>query len=122
MHFAYPPRKTSDPPPFRPRSTRIPPLRRIRPKTIAIGGLVIIFLIWLFSGRSSKPTGRPRRTISGEPPVVLVTVIDERLWGGYPEYLVDIKENREQYAAKHGESGRAAPEAQSTGGLTICRI
>ncbi|KAK9417526.1 putative Alpha-1,2-galactosyltransferase C8D2.17 [Seiridium unicorne] len=103
MHFAYPPRKSSNPPPFRPRSTRIPPLRKLRPKTIAIGGLAILFLIWLFSGRSPKrSTSSPRRVISGDPPVVIVTVFDEKLWAGQPEYLEDIKDNREQYAAKHG--------------------
>ncbi|KAI1846454.1 hypothetical protein JX265_005022 [Neoarthrinium moseri] len=101
MHFAYPPRKNSNPPPFRPRSTRIPTFRRfLRPKTIAVAGLAILFIIWLFSGSSSKHS--PQRTISGKPPVVIVTVFDEKTWGGSPEYLESIKDNREQYASKHG--------------------
>ncbi|ETS77379.1 hypothetical protein PFICI_11253 [Pestalotiopsis fici W106-1] len=103
MHFAYPPRKSSNPPPFRPRSSRIPTIRRIRPKTLAIGGLAIMFLIWLFSGSSSKSSsGRRGRVISGDPPVVMVTVFDEKLWGGSPDYLEDIRDNRMQYAEKHG--------------------
>ncbi|KAI4600296.1 hypothetical protein KJ359_000650 [Pestalotiopsis sp. 9143b] len=103
MHFAYPARKSSNPPPFRPRSTRIPTIRRIRPKTLAIGGLAILFLIWLFSGSGSKSgSGRQGRVISGDPPVVMVTVFDEKLWGGHPEYLSDIRDNRMQYAEKHG--------------------
>jgi mannan polymerase II complex MNN11 subunit len=83
----------------------MPALRRARPKTLAIGGLVILFLIWMFSGRGSKSSsGSPKRVISGNPPVVVVTVFDERLWGGHPEYLEDVRDNREKYAAKHGES------------------
>jgi mannan polymerase II complex MNN11 subunit len=112
MHFAYT-RKSSNPPPFRPRSTRIPTLRRFtRPKTLLIGGIVILFLIWLFSGSGSSSSGSkgnrsshvsPKHAITGKPPVVIVTVIDERIWGDSPEYLKSIKENRERYAEKHGE-------------------
>jgi mannan polymerase II complex MNN11 subunit len=102
MHFAYPSRKNSNPTPYRPRSAKIPTLRRSRLKTIAIGGVVILFLIWLFSGRSSKPS--PLRAISGKPPVVIITVFDDKAWGGNPEYLTMIRDNREQYAIRHGKS------------------
>ncbi|KAI0137274.1 galactosyl transferase GMA12/MNN10 family-domain-containing protein [Xylariales sp. AK1849] len=100
MHFAYPSRKSSNPPPFRPRSARIPALRRSRLKVIAAFGLAIIFLIWLFLGGSSKPY--TQRVISGKPPVAIVTVFDEKSFSNNPEYLKSIKENREQYAEKHG--------------------
>lgn len=64
-----------------------------------------MFLIWLFSGSGSKSgSGRRGRVISGDPPVVMVTVFDEKLWGGHPEYLSDIRDNRMQYAEKHGKS------------------
>jgi hypothetical protein len=103
MHFAYPPRKSSNPPPFRPRSARIPTLRKSRLKIIAVAGLAILLLIWLFSpGSSSKPS--PMRAISGKPPVVIVTVFDEKTWGGEPEYLKSIKDNREEYAKLHGKN------------------
>ncbi|KAH8677370.1 galactosyl transferase GMA12/MNN10 family-domain-containing protein [Xylariales sp. PMI_506] len=117
MHFAYPSRKSSNPPPFRPRSSRIPILRRSRLQTIALAGLAIIFLVWLFSGSGSGSTSsssaygltssggsksRPSRTITGKPPVVIVTVFDEQSSDMSPDVIRSIKANREQYAQKHG--------------------
>lgn len=72
-----------------------------------IGGAVILFLIWLFSGSGSSSSRAPtpriaKHEITGDPPVVIVTVMDEKVWADNPEYLKSIKENRERYAAKHG--------------------
>ncbi|KAI1210310.1 glycosyltransferase family 34 protein [Annulohypoxylon truncatum] len=96
MHYAYPPRKSSNPPPYLPRSSRIPRIRRSHLRPIALFGLIIIGLIWLFSG-SSKHT---KHTISGKPAVVLVTVFDEG--SDNSAYHKNIRENRMQYAEKHG--------------------
>ncbi|KAI2632045.1 glycosyltransferase family 34 protein [Hypoxylon sp. NC1633] len=97
MHYAYPPRKSSNPPPYVPRSSRIPRLRKSHVRAIALFGLVIFGVIWLFSG-GSKHGGR--HTISGKPPVVLVTVFDDK--NDNPLYIKNIRENRMQYAEKHG--------------------
>ncbi|KAK7921150.1 glycosyltransferase family 34 protein [Apiospora marii] len=98
MHFAYPPRKSSNPPPFLPRSSRISTLRRNRIKFAAIAGLSIIFLIWLFSGGKTKHS--PQRIITGTPPVVIVTAFEEKTVGS--EFIRNAKSNRREYAKMHG--------------------
>ncbi|OIW27399.1 glycosyltransferase family 34 protein [Coniochaeta ligniaria NRRL 30616] len=102
MHFAYPPRKSSTPPKFVPRSsTRLPLLRRSRAKVIALAGLALIFLVYLLTRTGGRRHTLARHTPSGKPPVVIVTVIDES--HHYPtEYLDAVRENRIQYAEKHG--------------------
>ncbi|KAG6300167.1 hypothetical protein E4U09_007307 [Claviceps aff. purpurea] len=99
MHFAYPPRKSSNPPPFRARSSKLPMLRRSRLKNIAIGALILFgFLYFLFGGR--RPDPYHEHVPSGNPSVVLVTVVDSS--EANAAYLMTIKENREKYAARHG--------------------
>ncbi|KAI0016625.1 glycosyltransferase family 34 protein [Xylariomycetidae sp. FL0641] len=97
MHFAYPSRKSSNPQPFRPRSSRLPTVRRKHIKTIAIFLLGLFALIWLVSGGSAY--GGERRS-SGKPPVVVVTVFDDNYYS--TAYAKNIKDNRQQYAEKHG--------------------
>ncbi|KAH9908129.1 galactosyl transferase GMA12/MNN10 family-domain-containing protein [Xylariomycetidae sp. FL2044] len=97
MHYAYPPRKSSHPPPYLPRSSRIPTVRRSHLKTIALFCLAVIALIWLFSGHSKSGGGHK---ISGKPPVVLVTVFDDKHENA--AYNKNIRDNRMQYAEKHG--------------------
>ncbi|KAF2100102.1 glycosyltransferase family 34 protein [Rhizodiscina lignyota] len=96
MHFAYPPRKSSNPPPYFPKGSRSPFLRRNRLQTIAlcaVGGFLLFFLVSKLFGSS------PESIPSGTPPVVLVTVIEpERSH----ELSDKIKENRRQYAELHG--------------------
>lgn len=116
MPFAYPPRKSSNPPPFRARSSRITLHRRRQLKTIAFAGVGIVFLLWLLFGRggshgsgkqngsgggsgSSSSSAHRSRTISGQPPVVLVTVFDNDL---NAEYLETLRQNRIEYAEAHG--------------------
>ncbi|KAB5582733.1 glycosyltransferase family 34 protein [Coniochaeta sp. 2T2.1] len=105
MHFAYPPRKSSTPPKFIPArsSARLPHIfRRSRAKVLILAALAFFFLIFLFTRRGGS--GRHvfvRHKPSGKPPVVIVTVIDES--HHYPpEYLEAVRENRIQYAEKHG--------------------
>ncbi|KAI0203069.1 galactosyl transferase GMA12/MNN10 family-domain-containing protein [Astrocystis sublimbata] len=97
MHFAYPPRKDSHPAPFQPRRASIMPLiRRRHWKTVALAVLVIITLVWLFSGSKSKGP----RPVSGKPPVVVVTVFDDMYKN--TAYSKQIEDNRIRYARKHG--------------------
>lgn len=98
MHFAYP-RKNSNPPPFRPRSARLPLLRKSRLRTIALVLMACAAAAYFLFG-SSKPSPYHERVPSGSPPVVLVTVIDPTTWDN--AYLKTVRENRETYAAKHG--------------------
>ena len=108
MHFAYPARKNSNPPRYLPRtSPRLPTLRRRHLKPIALFGLAVFALLWLFSrsaGRgsgSNAATKAAERRIAGKPPVVLVTVFHEK--SDNAEYIRNIKDNRLRYAEKHGE-------------------
>lgn len=103
MHFAYPPRKTSNPPPYLPRSSRLPGLRRNRLRLLILVGLAFFAFIYLVTrpgGRHGAPPRRPPP--SGKPPVVLVTVLDETKYSR--AFLETVKENRVQYAQKHGMS------------------
>lgn len=104
MHFAFPPRKNSHPPPYANRSSRSTSplfrLRRSRLQNIAVCAVGLTFVIWLFL----HILGPMDRTPSGVPRVVIVSVIDPE---GYSDgYIHNIKENRLQYAKRHGESPR----------------
>ncbi|KOS19154.1 hypothetical protein ESCO_001309 [Escovopsis weberi] len=99
MHFAYPPRKDSNPPPFRPRSARLPSLRRNRLRAIALVVLALVAGWWLLSGPSLPGPAR-EHVPSGQPPVVIVTVLDAPSYSS--AYLQTIKDNRNLYAQKHG--------------------
>ncbi|KAI1117458.1 galactosyl transferase GMA12/MNN10 family-domain-containing protein [Nemania sp. NC0429] len=96
MHYAYPPRKDSHPAPFRPRRSRFPVIRRSHIKTILLFVLAISGIIWLFSGSKHKGP----RPLTGKPPVVVVTVFDDKY--DNTAYSQHIKDNRIQYAEKHG--------------------
>lgn len=101
MHFAYPPRKSSNPPPFRPRSGQLPTLRRGRLRTIALGLVACICVLYLVF-RPGKQSPYHERQPAGTPSVVLVTVFDRDQYT--TGYLKTIRENREQYASRHGKS------------------
>jgi len=62
--------------------------------TIAVGAIFLLF---------SRIVGGPDRIPSGTPSVVLVTVVDTEAHYS-KEYLQDIKDNRIEYARKHGRS------------------
>ncbi|KAG9953067.1 glycosyltransferase family 34 protein, partial [Aureobasidium melanogenum] len=97
MHFAFPPRKTSHPPPYAARSSRSGFLRYSQLRNIlvlAVGALITLYLLsGLFSGSGSVsiPAGTPR--------AVVVTTLDPSL---SQSYKAAIKANRKHYAAKHG--------------------
>lgn len=71
-------------------------IRRSHLKTILLCGLAIVGLLWLFS--DSKQSGP--RVITGKPAVVVVTVFDEKY--DNTAYSQQIKDNRIQYAERHG--------------------
>jgi len=96
MHFAGPPRKTSHPPPYAFKASRSPLLRRSRLQllgTIAFGALVFFFILSRLSGSGSDTIP------AGTPAVVIVTTINQDLG---EEYNEAVRQNRKDYAAKHG--------------------
>ncbi|KKY28784.1 putative alpha-mannosyltransferase [Diplodia seriata] len=101
MHFAFPPRKTSRPPPYVAAAnarSQGPLLTRRMARQLAIYALValgFLYLLknWLFSGPP------PEFIPAGTPPVVMVTTFDADLSDSFKEKL---RINRETYAAKHG--------------------
>lgn len=110
MHFAYPPRKSSNPPPFRPRTSKLPHLRRSRLKTLFLVLGAFVLGLYLLSG-SSSPGPYHEHVPSGSPPVVIVTVLDATRY--HAGYLNTVKENRELYARKHGGHIQASSWPQS---------
>ncbi|MBE3043710.1 hypothetical protein IMZ48_14290 [Candidatus Bathyarchaeota archaeon] len=101
MHFAYPPRKSSNPPPFRPKSSPATSLRRGRKRTLGLIGVGFLFLLYVLLGRSeSLPTSKGKHVPSGSPPVVMITIFNSE--HGL-EYKNTIKENRLTYAQRHGK-------------------
>ncbi|KAF2760555.1 alpha-1,6-mannosyltransferase subunit [Pseudovirgaria hyperparasitica] len=99
MHFAFPPRKTSNPPPYAARSTRYPLsqyLRRSQIRKFAIIGLGIIAFVYFIASFSSESE---ERIPPGTPPAVIVTVFDPSADAVHTE---QIKRNRISYAKKHG--------------------
>ena len=97
MQFPYP-RKTSHPQPYTSaRSStyhRRRTLRSLLP--YILGGLsLLILLAYLFSGSSSTAARAP----PGTPEVIIVTTLDPKL---SESYKASIKENRKDYAQKHG--------------------
>ena len=101
MHFAYPPRKSSNPPPFRPRSSNLLMFRRGRLQALLLVLVCFLAGFYLLSGSKNPPQKpSPKRVPSGGPSVVIVTVIDPSTYNN--AYLNTIRENREQYAERHG--------------------
>lgn len=109
MHFALPPRKTSQPPPYARRSSRSPLLRRNRIQLIAVIASATLLLLFLLSRLSSWTSNR---TPLGTPRVVIVTPIDHN--GYSPEYIQKIKKNREHYAERHGTLELSSPFKRHT--------
>ena len=99
MHLAYYSRKASSAPPF-PRGAKMPGLRRSRLKVIALAGFALLTLLYLVTKPNGRHTPYKEYKPSGRPPVVVLSVLDEAKYSS--TYLEAIKENRIQYAEKHG--------------------
>ena len=100
MHFAYPPRKSSNPTAYKPRSTKLPNFRRIRLRTVALGALGLFVLFYLLTRARGRHSTYTSHKPSGNPPVVIVTVFDPE--EASKAYIQTVKENRLAYAHKHG--------------------
>ncbi|MCJ1243932.1 hypothetical protein MMC30_001129 [Trapelia coarctata] len=95
MHQALPPRKPSQPPIYA-RASVSSAFRRKRVKAVALiafGTIAVYYLLTklLWSSVDVIPSGTPE--------VVIVTVLDPDI---REEYVAKIKENREDYVARHG--------------------
>lgn len=100
MHFAYTPRKSSNPPPFRPSTSRLAQLRRTSPRAV-ISIFIIFVLASYFLLTKSHRDAYYEQEPSGIPYVVIVTVTDSATFDDGHVKL--IQENRQQYAAIHGQ-------------------
>ncbi|PGG98335.1 hypothetical protein AJ79_08902 [Helicocarpus griseus UAMH5409] len=105
MQFALPPRKPSHNPPFaRPSHSSI--TRRRQLKAAAVLAIVIFTFFFLvsrlFSSSSSAISGPAAGEIvpSGATNVVIITVLDDEKYSD--KYIQRIKQNREDYAQRHG--------------------
>ncbi|MCJ1362944.1 hypothetical protein MMC16_002050 [Acarospora aff. strigata] len=97
MHFALPPRKSSHPPPYA-RPQRLSTARRRQLQVVAaLAASTVLLVIYLLTQLFSSSPGRPP---PGTPEVVIVTVLDRT--GMSDGYIEKIKENRNDYAARHG--------------------
>lgn len=75
-------------------------MRINRLKAIAVAGLVFIAIVYLLFRPHKRHALLAQHAPSGKPPVVIMTVFDDTHYGR--EYLETIRENRMQYAEKHG--------------------
>jgi len=111
--MALPARKSSNAPVYVARSSRFPMIRRSRIQAIFICVVALSAVLFIFS----RIFGGSDRIPTGTPPVVIVTVVDP---GAYSkEYIQNIKENRIEYAKKHGEWGSGYLSGRV---LTVYRI
>ncbi|KAJ9608134.1 putative alpha-1,6-mannosyltransferase mnn11 [Cladophialophora chaetospira] len=106
MHFALPPRKTSQPPPYV-RNSNLTAAAQRRRKQIqllayAVLGLVTLYLVYEFflSFRAVEGTEDGAESIQGLQDVVIVTVFDNATMS--EDYVRMIRANRDDYAARHG--------------------
>ncbi|KAI5295740.1 hypothetical protein KEM52_000397 [Ascosphaera acerosa] len=110
MQFAVPPRKNSVPsasspfqPSFKPSARYSSAARRRQLRSYAFIGAGILFFLYLVSklfGGGSDGIIAAGSGSSGGPSVVIVTVLDEQALSD--KYIQRIKQNREDYAKRHG--------------------
>ncbi|EEH40653.1 alpha-1,2-galactosyltransferase gmh3 [Paracoccidioides lutzii Pb01] len=100
MQFALPPRKASYNPPYT-RASHSPAIRRRQLKTVAVLGVVFFTFVFFLSRTFSSSSTTSKETVpTGPVNIVIVTVLDEENLSD--EYIQRIKENREDYAKRHG--------------------
>lgn len=97
MHGVLPSRKTSHPPPYTVRGSRLSTHRRRQLQLGALIGCAALFLLLMIPrlfGSSSE------RIPLGTPEIVVVTLIDEENMS--KGYIEKIQENRRYYASRQG--------------------
>lgn len=104
MHFALPPRKASRPPPY--VASRPAPYSHRRRRRWKIAAWIIIALLFFIILLSQFNRGRSRHDKNQKippntPHTILVTVFDQNITDASRALVLD---NRNQYAAKHGQS------------------
>ncbi|KAF2154205.1 glycosyltransferase family 34 protein [Myriangium duriaei CBS 260.36] len=102
MHFALPPRKTSQPPPYA-RSSRSFSLRNLgRLQSLALAAIGAVGFLWLLihmlAGSGGSRSGK-NYIPAGTAKAVVVTVFEE---SDSPTWKEMIMENRRDYASRHG--------------------
>lgn len=103
MHFALPPRKTSAPPPYARVSAKNSSDQRRKQIQYGSSVLFVVLTLYLLYGFfTSDGVSNPDDPIPKDSSVVIVTVLDEPSMSD--EYMAIIKENRNDYAARHGMS------------------
>lgn len=111
MHFALPPRKTSFPPPYARVSAKNSSEKR-RKQVLYLGylvfGILTIYLVVnVFSSDNVPIQNGP---IQRDSSVLIVSVLDEKTMSD--KYISVIKENRDDYAARHGKMAIMVLERQ----------
>ncbi|KAK2748865.1 hypothetical protein FQN55_004007 [Onygenales sp. PD_40] len=100
MQFALPPRKPSHSPPYGRSSHHSSSARRRQLKAVAVLGLVAVTFFFLVSRIFSSGSASGEVVANGQANIVIVTVLDEEKFGD--KYIQRIKQNREDYAQRHG--------------------
>ena len=103
MHFALPPRKTSFPPPYARVSARNVNNRRRKQlqylSYLVLGVLTVVLCFKYLAGLHNTTQHGP---VDKDSTVVIVTVLDHAKMSD--EYISMVKKNRDDYAARHGET------------------
>lgn len=101
MHFALPPRKTSQPPLYA-RASRNP--LRYRQEHLRLLGYLVcgLLTIYLFFHYLPLSGALVESIPPGTPSVVIVTVFDEQHMS--EDYVRKVKLNREDYASRQGQN------------------
>lgn len=104
MHFALPPRKGAQSPPYARAAARISATRRTKRFQLAGYCLLGLLTIWLLLRYTllNSSTELPALVQDLEPNIVIVTVLDDDPAVMSEEYIRKIKANRDDYASRHG--------------------
>ena len=112
MAFGALQRKSSNPQPYRPATSRVQPGQRRRLQNTVLVACAAIGIVWLLLhllSSSSTHVGDGRGPVpAGTPEVVIVTVFEAGLSGAY---IKKIKQNRDDYAKRHGGCSAARRRA-----------